>query len=100
MQAKIWNFNMWISETDPAALGLFFDNALKDAGFTVLNTLEHRFTPQGYTKLYLLCESHFAVHTFPEFGRTYIELSSCNYTMYKRCKRLIKGHYGNGGING
>jgi len=84
MQAKIWNFNKWIPETDPDALRGVYDRRLQDAGFTVLQTLEHHFTPQGFTKLYLLCESHFAIHTFPEEGKTYIELSSCNPVMFDR----------------
>lgn len=61
-----------------------FDNLLRRSGFNVLNVLEHHFHPQGYTALWLLSESHFAVHTFPEFGRTYIELSSCNLEFYQK----------------
>ena len=60
-----------------------FDNILRRSGFNVLNVLEHHFQPQGYTALWLLSESHFAVHTFPEFGRSYIELSSCNLEFYQ-----------------
>lgn len=60
-----------------------FDNILRRSGFNVLNVLEHHFQPQGYTALWLLSESHFAVHTFPEAGRSYIELSSCNLEFYQ-----------------
>ena len=56
----------------------------------MLDVLEHHFEPQGYTALYLLAESHFAVHTFPEFGRTYYELSSCNMEYYVRFIELTK----------
>lgn len=45
--------------------------------------MEHYFEPQGYTCLWLLSESHFAIHTFPEANKTYIELSSCNRQMYE-----------------
>lgn len=84
MEAKIWNLKEWIKETDPAQLCAIFDAMIAEAGFTVLDTLEYHFTPQGYTKLYLLCESHFAIHTFPEHNKTYIELSSCNKSMQTR----------------
>lgn len=90
MTAKIWNFRKWISETDPDKLKNVFDKIIHDAGFTVLAISEHYFTPQGYTRLYLLSESHFALHTFPEANKTYIELSSCNKAMYKQFKRYIK----------
>lgn len=90
MLAKIWNYKAWITETDPKKLQEAFDKILKDAGFTILSETEHYFTPQGYTKLYLLCESHFAIHTFPEFGKAYIELSSCNKEMYEKAIMDIK----------
>lgn len=41
---------------------------LKKAGFAILRFMDWEFTPQGYTALWLLAESHFAVHTFPEMG--------------------------------
>ncbi len=83
MQAQIWNYSDWICETDPDALKSEYDKIIRNAGFGVLNEVEHYFRPQGYTKLYLLCESHFAIHTFPEEGKTYIELSSCNKPYYE-----------------
>lgn len=77
MTANIWNNSSWINETDPRALKRTFDDMLKRSGFGVLKFIEHRFSPQGYSALWLLAESHFAIHTFPEEGKTYIELSSC-----------------------
>ena len=90
MLAKIWNYNGWCDVTSPDLLSDFCDHAIALAGFTVLKTVEHHFEPQGYTKLWLLCESHFAVHTFPEHGKTYFELSSCNREYYERLVETIK----------
>lgn len=84
MQARIWNNSTWVSETDPAVLKELFDELLRACGFKVLNYTEHHFQPQGFTALWLLAESHFALHTFPEFGRTYIELSSCNPEYFEK----------------
>lgn len=83
MQAKIWNHSEWIAETDPDALRKKYDALLRRSGFGVLEFVEHHFQPQGWTAIWVLCESHFAVHTFPEFGKTYIELASCNLAFYK-----------------
>lgn len=77
MEAKMNNMSAWIAETDPQELKSFFSAALVQSGFGVLSHTEQYFEPFGYTGLYLLSESHFAIHTFPEHGRTYIELSSC-----------------------
>lgn len=90
MIAKIWNFSGWIKSTDTNELKNKFDNLLKRAGFTVLNEVEHKFEPQGYTALWLLAESHFAIHTFPEQETTYIELSSCCGFKQKMFLKLLK----------
>jgi S-adenosylmethionine decarboxylase len=78
MEAKIWNYSGWINDTDPEEIKQNFNQLLAEAGFTILGVNDHHFEPQGYSCLWLLAESHFAVHTFPEEGATYIELSSCN----------------------
>lgn len=91
MKAQIWNFNEWITETDPGTLGKQFEPMLKDAGFHVLQVCVHHFQPYGFTALYLLCESHFAIHTFPEENKTYIELSSCNKQYFDRFVALLHG---------
>lgn len=78
MEAKIWNKNGWIKETDPTKLKNTFSELLELSGFNILNFQEHYFNPIGWTGLWLLGESHLAIHTFPEEQKSYIELSSCN----------------------
>lgn len=73
----MYNYSSWIKETNPAILFDYFMQKLTDSGFGVENVIEKHFAPQGYTALFLLSESHFAIHTFPEQNQTYIELSSC-----------------------
>jgi len=82
MKAAIYNYRVWVEEVEPSVLKESFDAVLIESGFTVLNFMEHSFEPQGYTAIWLLGESHFALHTFPEENKTYIELSSCNEAMY------------------
>jgi S-adenosylmethionine decarboxylase len=77
MEAKIYNRRWWISCCDSALIKTSLQDNLVLSGFTVLNFVEHQFQPQGYTCLWLLAESHAAVHTFPEEAKSYIELSSC-----------------------
>ena len=89
MQAKIWQHSAWITTTQPSDLRHLFDTMLSLCGFNVLEVVELHFQPQGYTCLWLLAESHFAVHTFPEHGRTYIELASCNGAKYRHFLMLL-----------
>jgi len=73
----IWNKSWWVTEFDPVVLKGQYSARLLNAGFNVLDSIEYYFKPCGYTVLYLLAESHLAIHTFPEENKTYIELSSC-----------------------
>lgn len=77
MTAQMFNFNLWISDVDKFKLRDKFNKILTDSNFGIISFVEYSFSPYGYTALWLLSESHFAIHTFPEHNKTYIELSSC-----------------------
>jgi S-adenosylmethionine/arginine decarboxylase-like enzyme len=77
MKAQIYNYSTWIDEVNPDILFNMFNELLIESGFGVLKVIEEYFVPYGYTALFLLSESHLAIHTFPEHKQTYIELSSC-----------------------
>jgi S-adenosylmethionine decarboxylase len=82
MLAEIYNIRGWVNETNPTALKKTYHDLLGLSGFDILNFQEHHFNPIGWTCLWLLGESHFAIHTFPEENKSYIELSSCNEDYY------------------
>jgi len=90
IKAEIFSQKWWINNTDPDFCKTTFDILLKDSGFTVLNFMEHHFNIQGYTCMWLLAESHLAIHTFPEEGKCYVELSSCNQEKMEIFKALMK----------
>lgn len=77
MKAFMNNFNVWIKYEDEKQLAEEFEKALINSGFHIVNKCEHYFDIQGYTGLWLLSESHFAIHSFPEEEKIYLELSSC-----------------------
>lgn len=89
LTAQIYNVRVWIAETDTTVLKQLGDQLLKQTQFTVLNFVEHYFPVKGYTALWLLAESHLAIHTFPEAGNSYIELSGCNGTKTKAFYNLL-----------
>lgn len=90
MTGKIWNDRRYINITDERYLKYNFINILNKSGFSILNISEHQFDNFGYTLLVLLGESHFALHTFPEANKTYIELSSCNKKLFRKYMKLLK----------
>lgn len=78
MKAAIYNYQTWIAETNPDELVNCLEACMKAANFNVLNYMSHHFSPHGFTAIWLLEESHLAVHTFPEENKSYVEVSSCN----------------------
>lgn len=89
MNDLIYNKKGWIEETDPLRLKDLMKDFLVKSDYHILNMVEHYFKPQGYTAVWLLAESHLAIHTFPEENKTYIELSSCNNIKYNKFIELV-----------
>lgn len=54
------------------------EKILKETNVTILGKLLHEFTPQGLTIIYLLSESHFSIHTWPESNCLRVDFFSCN----------------------
>jgi S-adenosylmethionine decarboxylase len=89
MDELIYNRKLWVSETEPEKLRLQLGQFLEDCGYKILGFMEHYFEPEGYTALWLLAESHLALHTFPEKKAAYIELSGCNYNKNEHFYQLL-----------
>lgn len=89
MKAYMNNFNAWIKYEEEKNLIEEIDRELINAGFHVLNKCEHFFEPYGYTGLWLLSESHFAIHSFPEEDRIYVELTSCVDVPFNNFKNYL-----------
>lgn len=88
--AKIHSLRFWVSDCNPETLQSRFQKYLEQVGFVILNFTDHHFPVTGYTAFWLLAESHLAIHTFPEEGWSYIELSSCNGLKAEKFLALIK----------
>lgn len=84
MTPKIYNKRTWIKATDERYLAAEFLQALRDSGFTVLSSAGAHLNPYSFTVLYLMLDGHFAIHTFPKAGKSYIELSACNHKHFDK----------------
>lgn len=78
MKAEIFNDTWFINHSDERYINHILPEFIEKSGLSTLGELEYKFTPFGYTKIWLLGESPLAIHSFPEENTTYIELSSCN----------------------
>ena len=52
--------------------------AANAARLTILSTDYHIFYPEGFSGTIILGESHIAIHTFPEHGKAWIEIATCD----------------------
>ncbi len=51
--------------------------AAEDLGVTVLSEHFHQFSPQGVTGIVAIAESHFSIHTWPEYGYGAVDIFTC-----------------------
>lgn len=74
------------TEADIDAIKLIIEQNL-----TVIKKVEHKFTPQGETIVFILSESHFTIHTYPEHRYLTMDIYVCNLeTNLSKIVELIK----------
>ena len=67
------------------------DDIVKALEFHVVAQTGHQFSPIGYSYAYVLSESHFTIHTYPEYHSCYIDMFCCNPALdAERAVQLIK----------
>jgi S-adenosylmethionine decarboxylase proenzyme len=54
------------------------DHIVQHLRFTVVSQTGFQFPPVGYSYAYVLSESHFTIHTYPEHNSCYIDMFCCN----------------------
>ena len=69
--------DIWLKQDIDQACVDYILNLVRNE-FTILHEFEHAFTPHGYTKGFILSESHFFLHTYPESRFLSIDLYVCN----------------------
>ncbi len=89
-KSLIHRYATYLRVTEPEELKYMGHELLSKCNYEVLNFVEHHFQPVGYTCIWLLGESHLAIHTFPEKETSYLELSSCNKEKNEKFKVLLE----------
>lgn len=51
--------------------------AASGCGATVLKSAFHKFSPQGVSGVVLIAESHFSIHTWPEYNYAACDIFTC-----------------------
>jgi S-adenosylmethionine/arginine decarboxylase-like enzyme len=70
--------DLWLAEDiEPAKVDRLFD--LVRTRFSVVREVVKDFEPFGTTVVFILSESHFTLHTYPEHAYMSIDLYVCNF---------------------
>lgn len=51
--------------------------AVRISGATALKAFFHQFEPQGVSGVIIIAESHFTIHTWPEYGYAALDIFTC-----------------------
>lgn len=53
------------------------DEVVRRLGMTFVGKVYHEFEPEGLSVIYLIKESHIAIHTWPEYSLIDVEIATC-----------------------
>lgn len=65
------------------------DNIIKKLDLTIVKKVYYSFKPVGETLVYILSESHFVIHTWPEYKLIHLDLVSCKLLTKEKVKNVI-----------
>jgi S-adenosylmethionine decarboxylase len=51
--------------------------AVEASGATMIQPFFHQFAPQGVSGVVIISESHFSIHTWPEYGYAAVDIFTC-----------------------
>jgi S-adenosylmethionine decarboxylase len=89
--AEFWNGKII---EDTKRIERILIESVKAAGGTPLETLVHKFLPQGLTGVVLLAESHISIHTWPELNYVAIDIFTCgDKAAPKKALEYLKGEF-------
>ena len=58
-------------------VGNIIVESVHKSGATLLHPYFHQFSPQGVSGIAVIAESHFSIHTWPEYGYAAIDIFTC-----------------------
>ena len=76
-----------------------FLEAARLSGATVIKPFFHQFSPHGVSGIIVIAESHFSIHTWPEYGYCAIDIFTCGEEIDNESalrylqKELKAGHF-------
>ena len=66
------------------------ERAALAAQANIVNSVFHRFAPQGVTGVVVLEESHFSIHTWPEHDYVAVDVFTCGNCYPQRAQQVLR----------
>ncbi len=66
------------------------EGVIKKLKLNIIKKAEYHFAPYGFTLVYLLKESHFSVHTWPEHNCLCVDLFNCTPLTKKQTQIVLE----------
>ncbi|HKK83282.1 MAG TPA: adenosylmethionine decarboxylase [Atribacterota bacterium] len=66
---------------DLGKLEMVLKEAVRISGATALKASFHQFAPQGVSGVIIIAESHFTIHTWPEYGYAALDIFTCGHSV-------------------
>ena len=63
--------------SDPDHVAKVMTRAVELCGATLVQPFFHQFAPQGVSGVIIISESHFTIHTWPEYGYAAVDVFTC-----------------------
>ena len=73
--------------------------AVTKSGATLVQSVFHRYNPQGVSGVLVIAESHLSIHTWPEYGYAAVDFFTCGgavdpYLAHEHLKSMLKSQGG------
>lgn len=62
---------------DQDLLRQHMEEAVRRSGATIVESVFHRYNPQGVSGLVIIAESHVSLHSWPEYGYAAVDFFTC-----------------------
>ncbi len=71
------------------------NEAVRKSGATIINSIFHKYNPQGVSGVVVIAESHLSIHTWPEYNYAAVDFFTCGesvdpYKAYRFMKRMLQ----------
>jgi len=73
----------------------YLKEAARKSGATIVQSVMHRYNPQGISGVVVIAESHLSIHTWPEYGYAAVDFFTCGesvdpYKAHEYMQKMLK----------